>query len=211
VIHRGVAPKDFPRGYQPSAEWLSKWQTEHPQLAGKKILLLPGRITRWKGQEDFIHLIAALRANETDAHGLIAGEVHKKKHNFLTELRKLTAKLGVEHNITFLGHRNDLQEIMAVSNIVYSLSLDPEAFGRVTLEAVGIGCPVIGYDHGGVAEQLAKLYPRGLVTVGDRVKLLNKTLDLLSQPEKPANISAPFTLEDMKIATIDVYRELLDT
>lgn len=209
VIHRGVTPKDFPRGYQPSAEWLDKWQTEYQQLKGKKILLLPGRITRWKGQEDFIRLIAALRAGGTDAHGLIAGEVHKKKHAFLTELRQLTAKLGVEDNITFLGHRNDLQEVMAISDIVYSLSRDPEAFGRVTLEAVGIGRPVIGYDHGGVAEQLATLYPRGLVPVGDTVKLLNTTLDFLCHPEKPANIQAPFTLEAMKIATLSVYRELL--
>jgi glycosyltransferase involved in cell wall biosynthesis len=209
VIHRGVAPKDFSHGYQPSAEWLNKWQTEYPQLAGKKILLLPGRITRWKGQEDFIRLIAALRAVATDAHGLIAGETHKKKRGFLTELRQLAAKLGVGDSVTFLGHRNDLREIMAISDIVYSLSRDPEAFGRVSLEAMGISRPVIAFNHGGVAEQLTTLFPKGLIPLGNTAQLLNTSIDLLHHPAKPAKVGVPFTLEAMTSATLSVYRELL--
>ena len=211
VIHRGVSPDQFPRDYEPDEEWLKKWQTEHPELLGKQLLLLPGRITRWKGQGDFIRLIAALRSAGANVHGLIVGNTHRKKRAFLNELMLLAAKLGVMDSITFLGHRNDLREVMAVSNIVYSLSRDPEAFGRVSLEAVGIGRPVVGYKHGGVAEQLAKLFPKGLVSVGDADKLLNTSQDLLHYPEQPSKVDAPFTLEAMRSATLDVYRELMDT
>jgi glycosyltransferase involved in cell wall biosynthesis len=144
-------------------------------------------------------------------HGLIVGETHKKKRAFHNELMLLAAKLGVDDSITFLGHRNDLREVMAVSNIVYSLSRDPEAFGRVSLEAVGIGRPVVGYKHGGVAEQLAKFFPKGLVSVGDADKLLSTSQDLLHYPEQPSKVDAPFTLEAMRSATLDVYRELMDT
>lgn len=143
-------------------------------------------------------------------HGLIVGDTHKKKRAFLNELMELTAKLGLVDSITFLGHRNDLREVMAVSHVVYSLSRDPEAFGRISLEAIGVGRPVIGYDHGGVAEQLAKLFPRGLVSVSDADKLLNTSLDLLYSPDRPSKIDAPFTLEAMTSATLEVYRELMD-
>ena len=210
VIHRGVSSDQFTPDYKPNAAWLKKWQTEHPELSSKQLLLLPGRITRWKGQEDFIRLIAALLSAGANVHGLIVGDTHKKKRAFLNELSQLATKSGAMDSITFLGHRNDLREIMAISSIVYSLSRDPEAFGRISLEAVGIGRPVIGYDHGGVAEQLAKLFPRGLVAVGNALNLLNTTLDLLYSPEQPSKIYAPFTLEAMTSATLDVYRELID-
>lgn len=210
VIHRGVSPDQFSCDFMPDEEWLKKWQAEHPELLGKQLLLLPGRITRWKGQEDFIRLIAALRTAGANVHGLIVGDTHKKKRAFLNELMELTAKLGLVDSITFLGHRNDLREVMAVSHVVYSLSRDPEAFGRISLEAIGVGRPVIGYDHGGVAEQLAKLFPRGLVSVSDADKLLNTSLDLLYSPDRPSKIDAPFTLEAMTSATLEVYRELMD-
>ena len=87
--------------------------------------------------------------------------------NIFARMSALAASLGIADRISFLGHRTDLKEIMAVSTIVYSLSLDPEAFGRVSLEALALGKPVIGYDHGGVAEQLRVIFPLGLVNPGD--------------------------------------------
>ncbi|MDX1681427.1 MAG: glycosyltransferase family 4 protein [Akkermansiaceae bacterium] len=208
VIHRGVSPEDFPRNYEPSAEWQQQWRQEHPQLEGKKTLLLPGRITRWKGQQDFIELIAALKAKGEAVHGLICGNTHPKKRAFLTELQELAAKLGVEDDITFLGHRSDVSEIMASCDLALSLSRDPEAFGRVSLEAAAIGKPVVGYDHGGVAEQLAALFPQGRVPVGNTSKLLDTTLELLNAPVTPKPVQAPFTREAMTAATLSVYEEL---
>lgn len=210
VIHRGVSPEQFPRGYKPDAAWLEKWRAEQPQLEGKKALLLPGRITRWKGQEDFIKLIAALRKGGMDAHGLIAGETHPKKREFETELRTLAVALGVAEEITFLGHRKDVREIMAVSDLVLSLSRDPEAFGRVSLEAMSLGRPVVAYDHGGVAEQLSVLFPEGLVKVGDEDGLRSLCESGLESSGQPSELTPNFRLHEMLGNTLSLYGRLLE-
>lgn len=208
VIHRGVSSEQFPRGYQPDALWLEKWKNDFPELAEKVVLLLPGRITRWKGQEDFIRVVAGLKQRGHAVHGLIVGETHPKKREFETELRHLASGLGVDSDISFLGHRGDIRDVMAVSDVVYSLSLDPEAFGRVSLEAMSIGKPVIAYSHGGVKEQLAAIFPDGLVEVGDVNSVIGLTADVLNRKSQPGSIGE-FSLEKMLSATLGVYREVL--
>ncbi len=209
VIHRGVEPAQFPYGFQPDADWLEKWRAEQPHLDGKKVLLLPGRLTRWKGQEDFIRLVASLRKNGMDIHGLIAGETHPKKREFETGLRAQAAALDVTEDITFLGHRKDVREVMAVSDLVLSLSSDPEAFGRVTLEAIAMGKPVVATDHGGAAEQLRALFPRGLVPPGDGEALAAKIRELLADASRPKEIGGSFTLDEMVSATLRLYEGLV--
>jgi glycosyltransferase involved in cell wall biosynthesis len=209
VIHRGVSPEQFPRGYKPDAEWLEKWRAQFPQLEGKTVLLLPGRITRWKGQEDFIRLIAALRKRGMDAHGLIAGETHPKKREFETELRALAEKLGVVGDVTFLGHRKDVRDVMAASDLVLSLSHDPEAFGRVSLEAMSLGKPVIAYSHGGVQEQLSVVYPEGLVPLGEESLVVDRTVDILNDFSELGSIE-DFSLQKMLSSTLGVYLQVLN-
>lgn len=208
VIHRGVDDTRYTHDYRPSSTWLAAWKTTYPQLAARIPLLLPGRLTRWKGQIDFLQLIAKLVEKGIPVHGLIAGEPHPKKMAFLEELKQLSASLGIESHITFLGHRSDLRDVMAVSSIVYSLSLDPEAFGRVSLEAMALGKPVIAYEHGGVAEQLRALFPGGLVAVGNVDAALATTLRIIETGGTPAPIT-PFSLGKMLDATLSVYQELV--
>ncbi len=210
LIHRGVDPAQFSHGYRPAEDWLARWRQDHPQLTGRKVIVLPARITRWKGQEDFLQIMAELVAAGHDVHGLIVGEAHPRRQEFLNEIREMCDTLGLAERITFTGHRSDLREIMAVSDIVLSLSREPEAFGRVTLEALSLGRPVIAYDHGGVSEQLAALLPEGAVPVGDTHIVADKLARWL---EHPPELSAdnPFTLERMLSATLDVYRELADS
>lgn len=211
VIHRGVSPEQFPVGYVPDERWIGEWKEKQPQLRGKKVLLLPGRITRWKGQEDFIRLIANLRSAGIPAHGLIAGETHPRKREFEIELRGLAEKLEVADEITFLGHRKDVREVMAVSDLVLSLSRDPEAFGRVSLEAISLGKPVVAYNHGGVGEQLRVLFPQGLVPVSDESALLGCATALLREGESPGTVDGSFLLEGMLESTLQVYQKLLDS
>lgn len=208
VIPRGVSPNAFPRGFQPDPAWLNCWQKEHPQLSNKKAILLPGRLTRWKGHEDFLALIARLRKSGLAIHGLIAGEAHTRKPAYAGELRERARTLGIESDVTFLGHRTDLREVMSVSDLVLSLSKDPEAFGRVSLEAMALGVKTAGYDHGGVAEQLADIFPQGRVPLGDLDALAETCHRLLASTELPTPVDAPYTLDAMCRSTLAVYQEL---
>lgn len=207
VIHRGADELENPAGYQPSAGWLSDWNAAHPALAGKTLLLMPGRLTRWKGQEDFLRLMAGLVARGEPVHGLIVGGPHAKKRAYRDELIQLATSLGLTPHVTFLGHRNDLREIMAISRIVYSLSSDREAFGRVSLEAMALGKPVIAYDHGGVGEQLRAIFPQGRVAVGDLPAVTQSTLTILRSHPSPSPIT-DFTLTRMLDAILEVYKSL---
>jgi glycosyltransferase involved in cell wall biosynthesis len=204
VIHRGVDPEEFPYGYQPPSEWLAKWQSDFPQLEGKYIITLPGRITRWKGQLDFVQVIAQLKAKGLPAHGLIVGEPHPQKLEFLEKVKAAIQTASVENDITLVGHRSDLREIMAVSDAVVSCSTDPEAFGRVTLEALALGKPVTGYDHGGVHEQLGALLPEGKIPIGDTKSMSQRLRSWHNSPNLPS-CENPFTLGTMLEDTEKIY------
>jgi glycosyltransferase involved in cell wall biosynthesis len=207
LIYRGVDPQRYHPGFRPAADWLARWQQEHPHLQGKRLLLLPARLTRWKGQTDFIDLLARLVLHRPDIHGLIVGETHPRKRTFLDELQQRAAQAGIDEQLSFLGHRADIQEIMAISDIVYSLSREPEAFGRVSLEALSLGRPVIAYNHGGVGEQMAALLPEGAVATGDLARATELTRRWLDTPPAPAE-NHRFTLARMLDATLAVYAEL---
>ncbi len=206
VIHRGVDPRAYPYGYQPSAEWLQAWRAQYPHIQGKYIVTLPARLSRWKGQEDFIAIIAMLRDKGIAVHGLLVGGTHPRKRHYEVELRERIAARGLDDTVTLLGHRGDLREILAMSDVVLSLSRDPEAFGRVSLEALTLGKPVVAYDHGGVGEQLAAILPEGRVPVGDCDQVVERLLAWYrSPPQVPTQHD--FTLDRMLSATLEVYRD----
>ena len=206
VIHRGVDSAQYPYGFQPKPEWLAKWQHDTPQLAGKYVITLPGRITRWKGPLDFIQVIATLKARGLPAHGLLVGEPHPKKLEFLEEVKAAIKTADLEHDITLVGHRSDLREIMAVSDVVISCSTDPEAFGRVTLEALAIGKPVAGYAHGGVGEQLRALLPEGKIPPHNIQQLEERLNEWHTNPSFPLKQN-PFTRKAMLEMTMYAYQK----
>ena len=208
VIPRGIDPEQYHPGWRPSDAWLQKWRENNPQLADKAVLLLPGRITRLKGHADFLRLVAALRAEGLAVHGLIVGGTHEKKLDYLEEIRGLTADLGLKADITFTGHRHDLRHVMAVSDLVFSLTTQPEAFGRTVLESVALGRPVIGYSCGGVGEILTALYPEGLVPPQDAETLRAATRRILTDRPAPRPVGEPYTIKAMCRSTFDVYMEL---
>lgn len=208
IIHRGVDETEFPRHFQASATWLANWQQTFPQLANKLILTLPARITRWKGQQDFIQLIARLINNGVPVHGLMVGNIDPKKAHFVQELRAELIALNLNHHITMIEHRHDLKEIMSISNLVLSLSGKPEAFGRTIPEALSLGIPAIGYDHGGTGEVLRQWYPQGLTPAGDVDALEARVRALLNAPI-PVPPQTDFTLTEMQRQTLKIYQGLL--
>lgn len=207
-IYRGVDPDRFPAGYRPDPLWLADWQAAFPQIQNRWVLTLPGRITRWKGQLDLLNIVERLKASGVPVQALIVGGAHPRKRRFLGEIEAEIRQRGLAGDVTLVGQRSDLREIMAVSDVVLSLSTDPEAFGRVSLEALTLGRPVLGYAHGGVGEQLAAMYPAGAVPLGN-LDAAVMTLSLWYRqgaPEVPP--ARPFTLKAMQDQTLAVYEEL---
>lgn len=207
-IYRGVDPAAFPDGYQPGAAWLAQWRNEFPQLRNRWVLTLPGRITRWKGQLDLLEIVARLKAEGVPAHALIVGGTHPRKQRFLTEIEAEIAARGLSGEVTLAGQRSDLREIMAVSDVVLSLSTDPEAFGRVSLEALTLGRPVFGYAHGGVGEQLSAMYPAGAIRLRDIDAAVSRLRDWHAHGAPLVPSERPFTLRAMQDQTLSVYEEL---
>ncbi|MCS7090955.1 MAG: glycosyltransferase family 4 protein [Verrucomicrobiota bacterium] len=208
IIPRGVDPTEFPRGYQPDTAWLVQWYSDLPMLQGARLLTMVGRITRGKGHEDFLRVLQALRDTEPRAIGLVVGGVAPGKERYQDELQQRLRQWKLQDRVVFLGYRPDVREILAISDVVFSLSRTPESFGRTSLEALALGRPVVGYDHGGVGEQLRALLPAGAVPPGDIQAAVAVTKKFLQAPPNPAVIGPPFTLEAMCRSTLDVYQEL---
>ncbi len=211
VIPRGVDPSRYHPTYQPSSDWLLRWQTQYPQLVHRRLLVLAGRLTRLKGQHDFIRLIGALRQEFPDIHGLIVGEADARHQPYLAELKAAVAAQGLTEYITFTGHRQDLREVFSVSALVLSLSTQPEAFGRTVLEALALGVPVVAHATGGVEEQLLAMFPAGRVRPGDQQGLLVACAGVLRERPRPAALPEKFIVDHMLASTLAIYEEMAAT
>lgn len=207
VIPRGVDRVEYPFDFEPSAAWMSEWRAHHDALAGRALLILPARLTRWKGQLDFIEVMALLRQRGLAVHGLIAGAAHPRKRAFEDELRARVAQLGLNDDVSFLGQRSDLRELLAISTIACSLTTEPEAFGRTTIEALSVGTPVVGYDYGGTSEILRQCFPQGLVPKGNIEAAADCIARVLAAPQAVPR-EHPYTVEALQRATLAVYDEV---
>lgn len=210
VIYRGVEGKEYPHSWKPDPAWQLAFFAQFPQAAGKLLVTLPGRITRLKGHEDFIELIARLKRRGLAVHGLIVGGASTSKLRYLQKLRDRVRSMGLEPDISFTGQRDDLKNILAISNLVLSLSTQPESFGRTTLEALRLGVPTAGYDHGGVGEILRTIYPGGLLPLGNIDAATKRITTLLQQPS-PVPDDDLYPLRNMLSQTLDLYDQLART
>lgn len=204
LIPRGIDPADFPRGFQASDDWRRQFAADLPELQGGRLLLLPGRGTRLKGHHEAIRLLAALRATGEDARLWLLGAREPGREQYVAELEALADTLGVRAVMAISPPRADVREAYAVSDLVLQLSNKPEAFGRTVLEALSVGRPVLGWDHGGVGDLLRALYPVGAVPRDDLDALTGAAHRLLAAPP-PMPVTIPYTLAAMQSATLDVY------
>ena len=186
---------------------MARWYHEFPFLLERQVLTLPGRISRLKGHLDFLQLMAKLVQADLPVYGLIVGGEDPARAGYMRDVQRLVKKLGLHGAVTFTGHRMDLRDILAVSNIVFSLSAKPESFGRTVREALSLGVPVVGYDHGGVGDILEQVYPPGRVPPGDLDALGTTTRELLERPVDVAPCAFP-AVQDMVDQTLALYREL---
>lgn len=206
MIHRGIDGREYPRGFQPDEKWKAEFFQQFPKTKDRLLLTLAGRITRLKGHQDLLRLVARLRDRGIAAHGLVVGGTDPRKAAYEDELRTLADSLKLSDHVTFTGHRCDLKQIYAISSIVLSLSSTPEAFGRTVAEALSIGTPVVGYNHGGVAEILAAQFPTGAVEAGNIEALTDAVVAILRQVPRPLPEVNPFEKSAMLAKTLDVYQ-----
>ena len=209
TIHGGTNPQFFTNGYRPDASWFSRTFNEFPALKHKRWLCLPGRLSRYKGHGVFIELLAALAQEFPDVQGLVVGKA-KPGSRYRSELEGLAGRSGLLDRITFTGVRLDIRDWMAASEIVFNLCSDPpEAFGRTIPEALHLGIPAIGWNHGGVREVLAEMFPQGAVTPDNPAELLARTRAFLQDP--PAVLpSTAFLQEDSMNRHMRLYLSVCD-
>ena len=195
---------------------LQKWNINDE----KKIILMPGRLTSWKGQELFIEAInlAKIELGYEAFHAVILGndqgrDLYKKKLIRLTEQYRLT------NQIKFIDHCEDMALAYKVSDIIVSASIEPEAFGRVAVEAQSMEKLIIASNIGGSNETINDEKTGFLFKSGDAESLSKKIIRGLTMDETSINligkkgrdnIIKKFNVEKMCFSTYSEYKRLLN-
>ena len=181
---------------------------------GYSVVMLPGRLTRWKGGLDFIEAIAKL--NRRDICCLLVGA--EQRRGFRRELEAAIERHRLGRQFRIVEDCRDIVAAYALSDVVVSASTDPEGFGRTIIEAQAMGRPVIATDHGGARETVIPGGTGWLVPPGDTAALalaIDHALRLEPEARNAlahrarAHIASGFTRDAMCARTIDVYEELL--
>lgn len=181
----------------------------------RPIILMPGRLTRWKGQAVMIEAFAYL-AN-SDAVLVMPGD-EQGRSAYRDDLEGLIAAAGLGDRARLPGHCADMPAAYALADVVVSASIEPEAFGRVAAEAQAMGRPVIATDHGGARETVQNGVTGRLVPPGDASALADAVAAMfaLSAQERAAMGEAGakrartlFSVAAMQGATLRVYEGLL--
>lgn len=124
---------------------------------GAVLVTLVGNVRRWKGHHVAIEAVSMLSASEKLAiKVLFAGATATRDVGYEHELRANVLAAGLEHQVEFLGHRDDVPDLMAASDIVLHASIEPEPFGLVVVEALALGRCVVASELGGPSEILQK-------------------------------------------------------
>jgi glycosyltransferase involved in cell wall biosynthesis len=181
---------------------------------GAPVVMLPGRLTRWKGGLDFIAAIAAL--GRCDICCVLVGS--EQRRGFRRELEAAIERQNLAGLFRIAEGCHDMPAAYMLADVVVSASSDPEGFGRVIVEAQAMGRPVIATDHGGAREAIIPGVTGWLVPPHDPPALAKAISGALSlgageryalARRAIAHIAANFTREMMCARTMDVYEELL--
>lgn len=215
VIHRGVDLDLFsPERVTP--ERLIAMAEHWRVTEGMPIVMLPGRLTAWKGQRLLIEALA--RLGRTDIRCLLVGS-DQGRHAYRRSLESLIERHGLAGVVQIADHCRDMPAAYMLADVVVSASTDPEAFGRVAAEAQAMGRPVVASDHGASRETVLAGRTGLLFTPGDAEALalgIAETLALDSRAREAlaadaiAHIRANFTKEKMCAETLALYRELME-
>lgn len=214
VIPRGIDIAAFtPESV--SADRVEEVRRQWGLKAGKPVILLPGRLTRWKGQLDFIEALAKLPDQEFEA--VLAGDPQERE-GYLSELRQAIDRVKLTQKIRIPGHCSDMPAALMVADVVVAPSIEPEAFGRIAVEAQAMGRPIVASRLGAqtdtvMDETTGFLFEPG--NVADLAKQISRALALTAEQRAAMTraqrnrVVSNYTVDTMCAATLAVYRSLL--
>lgn len=218
TVHRGVDIARFSR------EALAPARTERLAAAwgvagaGEAVILLPARMTGWKGHREAIAAAALLAGRTRLPWRMIFAGDPQGRSGYMQELTQLIRQHGLDDRIAMVGHCDDMPAAFALADIVIAPSNEPEAFGRVAAEAGAMGVPVIGSDMGGQVEIIVP-GKTGLVVPPLNPPALAEAMASLLEagPEgrgvmgaaAAARVRQTFTTAALQQATLAVYDRLM--
>jgi glycosyltransferase involved in cell wall biosynthesis len=195
---------------------LSSWGVSRD----KKLILMPGRLTSWKGQELFIEALNLVNQElgHKSFYAVILGsdqgrDIYSKKIKRLAEQYRLISQLK------FIEHCKNMPLAYKVSNLVVSASIEPEAFGRVAIEAQSMEKPIIASDIGGSNETIINNFSGFLFESDNAKSLSKKIIEILNSDESTLklmgiegrkNVIKKFNVEKMCFSTYSEYKKLLN-
>ena len=213
VIPRGVDPRRFDPALV-SAERLAALRAAWGVAEGQPIIMLPARVTRWKGQMVLVEAMAQLPG---DALALLVGDAAERPA-FQAELQARIAGLGLQDRVRLVGHATDMPAALMLADVVVHASTDAEAFGRTVIEAQAMARPVIASDLGAPRETVAEGITGWRTPPGDAAALaaaLSRALAMTDSERAAlgararAAVLSGYTTAAMQAATMATYRELL--
>ena len=214
VIRRGIDIARFDPD-RVSAERMIQLSTRWRLPDGVPLILMPGRLTRWKGQTVLLEALSQLK--DLDYRCVMVGS-DQGRTAYRRELEALIARYGIASRTSIMDECNDMPAAYMLSDVVVSASTDPEGFGRIIGEAQAMGRPVVASDHGGAREQIIAERTGFLFPSGDAAALaagLRKALSLAPDvrarlhDEAIARVRAEFSKDLMCARTLAIYREVL--
>lgn len=215
TIHRGVDMESFDPA-QVSAEREIKLATAWRLDEGLPVVMLPGRLTRWKGQAVFLDAIAKL--GRDDIRAVLVGS-DQGRTEYRAELESQVQRHGLGGVVRMVDHCDDMPAAYMLSDVVVSASLDPEAFGRVVVEGQAMGRPVVATDHGGARETVLEGETGWLVPPNDVDAMADAIRRVLAlSPNDRAKLALKavghvrdnFSTAAMCAKTLEVYDEVLE-
>ena len=215
LIHRCADIEKFSPSAVTQARMINKIK-EHNIADDRPVLLLPGRVTRWKGQHLLIEALHLMK--NQNYYCIIAGDAQGRQ-KYLDYLKKLARKYKLDDRIGFFGRYQDVPALMMVSTVVLSTAIEPEAFGRISIEGQAMGKIVVASNIGGSLDTIqdgitGKLFesnnPQSLADALDWALSLNKAETKKISDSAIKNVREHFTKQIMCDKTIEVYREVVN-
>jgi glycosyltransferase involved in cell wall biosynthesis len=188
------------------------------QSSGRILALMPTRITRWKGHEVLLEAAARVESERPGRLGVVMAGSAVGRENYRAELLRRIQDHGLQDIAQLVDHQNDMPAVLMAADVVVTPSIEPEAFGRVAVEAQAMGRPVVATAHGGFAETVQDGRSGLLVAPADAADLAQALVRMIDAGEEGrrrmgeigmAHARPLYAKTTLQKATLGVYEKVL--